>query len=228
MRDYAARVKPTVVIRLTQMFENRNCKSGGFTLIELLVVISIIIILMGLLFPAFKGVQDQAKRVQAKNDVTQIVTAINAFYTEYGQYPCGAQGGPDSNDYFTAGDAVLMDNLRGQFGASGLNTKGISFLQPPIAKDPSVPRSGIGSIGSTAGIYFDPWGAPYRVKMDNNYNNQLENPYTANTGAGFSVMNLGTMIWSIGKDGKGATTGTIGNGGSKKSADSDDDVISWQ
>jgi prepilin-type N-terminal cleavage/methylation domain-containing protein len=40
---------------------------GGFTLIELLVVITVIAILMALLFPAFKGVQDQAKRTQAKH-----------------------------------------------------------------------------------------------------------------------------------------------------------------
>ncbi len=63
---------------------------GGFTLIELLVVMTVIAILTALLFPAFKGVLDQAKRTQAKNDVTQIVTAVNAFYTEYGTYPrCG-------------------------------------------------------------------------------------------------------------------------------------------
>ena len=42
---------------------------------------------MGLLFPAFRGVQDQAKKTQSKNDLTQIVTAVNAFYTEYGKYP---------------------------------------------------------------------------------------------------------------------------------------------
>ncbi len=59
----------------------------AFTLIELLVVITVIAILMGLLFPAFRGVQDQAKRTQAKNDLTQIVTAVNAYYTEYGKYP---------------------------------------------------------------------------------------------------------------------------------------------
>ena len=59
----------------------------AFTLIELLVVIAIIAILIGLLFPAFKAVQDQAKRTQAKNDLTQIVNAVNAFYTEYGKYP---------------------------------------------------------------------------------------------------------------------------------------------
>src|SRR5437016_6511712 len=61
----------------------------GFTLIELLVVIAIIAILIGLLFPAFSAVQNQAKRTQAKNDVTQIVNAVNAYYTEYGQYPLG-------------------------------------------------------------------------------------------------------------------------------------------
>ena len=55
-------------------------RSHAFTLIELLVVITIIVVLMGLLFPAFRGVQDQAKRTQAKNDLTQIVTAVNAYY----------------------------------------------------------------------------------------------------------------------------------------------------
>ena len=55
---------------------------NAFTLIELLVVITIIVILMGLLFPAFRGVQDQAKKTQAKNDLMQIVTAVNAYYTE--------------------------------------------------------------------------------------------------------------------------------------------------
>ena len=61
--------------------------SRAFTLIELLVVIAIIAILVGLLFPAFKAVQNQARQTQAKNDLTQIVNAVNAFYTDYGKYP---------------------------------------------------------------------------------------------------------------------------------------------
>src|SRR5947208_8337361 len=59
----------------------------AFTLIELLVVIAIIAILVGLLFPAFKAVQNQARSTQPKNDLTQIVNAVNAFYTDYGKYP---------------------------------------------------------------------------------------------------------------------------------------------
>src|SRR3954470_21392186 len=86
----------------------------AFTLIELLVVIAIIAILIGLLFPAFKGVQNQARQTQAKNDLTQIVTAVNAFYTDYGRYPIsgtsdvtyGPGGSPTDNE-------ILLKELRG-------------------------------------------------------------------------------------------------------------------
>src|SRR5215468_6047363 len=64
-----------------------STRPSAFTLIELLVVIGIIAILVGLLFPAFKAVQNQARSTQAKNDLTQIVNAVNAFYTDYGRYP---------------------------------------------------------------------------------------------------------------------------------------------
>src|ERR1041384_6644593 len=59
----------------------------AFTLIELLVVIVIIAVPAGIAFPVFQSIQNSAKKTQAKNDVTQIVTAVNAFYTEYGKYP---------------------------------------------------------------------------------------------------------------------------------------------
>ncbi len=61
--------------------------SRGFTLIELLIVIAIIGILMALLFPAVGSAIDAARRAQAKNDVTQIATAITAYETEYGRLP---------------------------------------------------------------------------------------------------------------------------------------------
>ena len=48
---------------------------------------AVIAVLLGLAFPIFRGVIERAKKVQAKNDVIQIVTAVNAFYTEYGRYP---------------------------------------------------------------------------------------------------------------------------------------------
>ena len=204
-----------------------NSKSQrGFTLIELLVVITIIAILMALLFPAFKGVQDQAKRTQAKNDVTQVVTAINAFYTEYGKYPCDAQTGTDAVDFFTADDTSnnkLFDILRGDPNngfVQTYNPKAIAFFQPAIAKDTANPKSGIGGNGRL----YDPWGSCYLVRMDNNYSGFVENPYGSN--AGFNPIQLGAIAWSIGRDLDGAKTAT--SGGDKKTGVFDDDVISWQ
>ena len=199
---------------------------GGFTLIELLVVIAIIAILMALLFPAFTVVQEQAKRTQAKNDIAQIVTAVNAFYTEYGQYPCDAQTGNDGADFFADDDNAnntLFDILRGDptnGNVQTYNPKAIAFFQPMVAQDLDNPRSGIGGNGKL----YDPWGSCYRVRMDNNYSGAVENPYSGN--AGFSPIRLGVIAWSIGKDLNGAKT-AIG-GGDKKMGTCNDDVISWQ
>ena len=200
---------------------------GAFTLIELLVVITIIAILLGLLFPAFTGVQDQAKRTQAKNDLLQIVTAVNAFYTEYGQYPCITQTGADTADYYTSNDANrkdIMDTLRVPLPSAppALNPKGIVFVQPPSVKNdtPGQRKSGVGSDG----IWHDPWGTSYQVKIDNNYNGLLINPYTAN--AGFSTLNAGVLAWSFGKDSQSQSI--PGPPSDKNTGTNHDDVISWQ
>ncbi len=194
---------------------------SAFTLIELLVVITIIAILIALLFPAFKGVQDQAKRTQAKNDVTQIVTAVNAFYTEYGKYPTAATvettlgpgGSPTTNQ-------TLFDPLRGVEAIPTLNPRQIVFISPPDVKDSASPRSGIGTTTGT-GQFFDPWGQNYVVRIDADYNNQVANPYSQDAGA--APLQLGVIAWSFGKDGSSSATPSGKNTGT-----ADDDVISWQ
>lgn len=201
--------------------------ASAFTLIELLTVIAIIAVLMGLLFPALGAVKEQARKTQAKNDLTQIVTAVNAFYTEYGRYPADANTGADADDYFAGDDSnnnVLFDVLRVPSQTNGnalkYNPRLVPFLSVPVVKDTSAPKSGIGGNGR----YYDPWGAPYRVRMDTNYNNNLQNPYSRN--AGFDPINSGAIAWSTGKDKEGAKDKT---GASDKNAGtSADDVISWQ
>ena len=192
----------------------RSFRAGGFTLIELLIVIGIIAILIGLLFPAFKGVQDQARRTQAKNDLTQIVTAVNAFYTEYGRYPttattdAAATYGPGGS---TTENGGLFSELRAT--STTLNTRQIVFISPPDAKDQNNPRSGI---KTSTGGYYDPWGSEYAVALDADYNNQVANPYTSNAGATPNLQN-GVIAWSLGKDGVQGTD-----------FKASDDVISWQ
>jgi prepilin-type N-terminal cleavage/methylation domain-containing protein len=205
----------------------------AFTLIELLVVIAIIAILVGLLFPAFKAVQNQARSTQAKNDLTQIVNAVNAFYTDYGKYPIsgtsdltfGPGGTPTNNE-------TLLRELRGCtatmtgdcLAAATINTRQIVFISPPDVKNSGNPRSGIGTTagaGGNIGQYFDPWGSNYVIRIDGDYNNQVANPYTMNAGA--TPLALGVIALSLGTDQMGGVGSADKNAGTAS-----DDVISWQ
>jgi len=199
--------------------ECRITNEQGFTLIELLVVIAIIAVLLGLAFPVFQGVLDRARNVQAKNDVTQIVTAVNAFYTEYGKYPLVAADTIISGAS-TPSNAALFNVLRGLDATN--NPRQIVFISPPDVKNPANPRSGIGTT-TGAGQYYDPWGTPYLVEIDGDYDNQIANPYTANAGA--TPLRIGVIAWSLGKDKAGATAAASGD---KKTGTYKDDVISWQ
>src|SRR5881275_1382949 len=84
------------VARHSSAVADRRYRRTAFTVIELLVVIVIIAVLIGLAFPVYQGVQNQAKKTQAKNDLVQIVTAVNAFYVEYGRYPTDAAADADA------------------------------------------------------------------------------------------------------------------------------------
>ena len=218
--------------------------SSAFTLIELLVVIAIIAILIGLLFPAFRAVQNQAKQAQAKNDLTQIVNAVNAFYTDYGKYPIATPGadvvyGPSG----TANNALFKELLgcptTGAIpptcsGNSTLNTRQIVFISPPAVKNPASPRSGIATLAATIscapaaiGDFVDPWGTPYNVEIDGDYNNQITtNPYGDNNGAGPQPLTIGVIAWSLGNDWVLGTKTALCAGNNVYT--NSDDVISWQ
>ena len=203
-------------------------RKAAFTLAELLLVIVIIVILVGLAFPVFQGVLDRARNLQAKNDVTQIVTAVNAFYTEYGKYPLVTAdtiygpGGTSSADLFYSLRAVALGANAPVNGVPAINTRQIVFISPPDVKNPANPRLGIGTT-TGAGQYYDPWGTPYLVEIDGDYDNQIANPYTANAGA--TPLRIGVIAWSLGKDKAGATAAASGD---KKTGTYKDDVISWQ
>jgi type II secretory pathway pseudopilin PulG len=179
-----------------------------------------------------KAVQNQARQTQAKNDLTQIVNAVNAFYTDYGKYPLaagiatdttfGLGGSPTTNE-------TLFTELRGCSTVAGscpavaaINTRQIVFISPPDVKNAASPRSGIGiTAGGDMGQYFDPWGNNYVVRIDGDYNNQVANPYAANAGA--NPLQLGVIALSLGADQMGGVGSADKNAGTAS-----DDVISWQ
>jgi prepilin-type N-terminal cleavage/methylation domain-containing protein len=94
----------------------------GFTLIELLVVISIIGLLASVIlisFPsAMKGVRDATR----KNDIHQIMVALEVYYAVYDEYP--ASGGASSpNGGWDNSNDGSWDNLESALTESGILPK---------------------------------------------------------------------------------------------------------
>jgi prepilin-type N-terminal cleavage/methylation domain-containing protein len=217
----------------------RHSDERAFTLIELFTVMAVVAILFGLAFPAFIAVMERARKTQAKNDLTQILTAVNAYYTEYGKYPL--TGGTDvTYTGATAGivsgssNAALIDVLRNNTASvvngtivTTWNPRGIVFIQPPTSSVSNPAKSGLDS----AGVWHDPWGSPYNVMIDGNYDNQITNPYTDTPGG--STLYSGVVTWAFGKNGAlgggpPATGFSSSEGGTASNFSGSGDVISWQ
>jgi prepilin-type N-terminal cleavage/methylation domain-containing protein len=67
--------------------KNRTERLGAFTLIELLMVIAIVGILAGILIPTVGLVRENANVAASKSQISQYLTAIQSFKSEYGYYP---------------------------------------------------------------------------------------------------------------------------------------------
>lgn len=219
--------------------------ASAFTLIEMIVVMLIIATLAALLMGAATSAFDRARRTQAKNDVTQIVTAISAFYTEYGRYPVVSTittdafygtlptGVPLPSGCTNAGtNNVLLNVLRNittDPNTVALNPRQIIFLSPGGAKNTTPPRGGIATADN---CYYDPWGSQYAVLIDSNYDNTLTNPYSDTDGsAGTTPLRFGVVAYSYGKNGTlgggSASSPYTPEGGSAGVFKGSSDILSW-
>ena len=144
------------------------CKA--FTLVELLTVIVIIAILMGLLLPAVNQVRIQANKTKAKGEAIAIVSAVKAFYAEYGKYPSNPASAPNGDQIIGPSNGGLIDVLRAtqisspSWNASNAqNTRGVVYLDAQLVKNPDIPKGGIATKAVTSsggpvaiGDYIDP------------------------------------------------------------------------
>ena len=134
----------------------------AFTLIELLVVISIIAVVVGLMFPAVRGVRNAARNATAKNDVVQLANAIKSFYVEYGHYP----------DTFGGSETTGSNNkelIRCLTGSNvGGNTRMIRYLE--VSNTSARNRTGL----NESGEWIDPWQQSYIAFADTDYNGQIQ------------------------------------------------------
>jgi prepilin-type N-terminal cleavage/methylation domain-containing protein len=232
-----------------------SLSKGAFTLVELLVVIGIIVVLMSLLLTAVPAVKDAQRKLDARQTSTQIVAALNAYYTEYAKFPpVEAQAAtPQSATKDTmVGDPAmntqqqnntLFYTLRaipkGPNEGSLLNPRKVVFYDGKVATlSSNKPRGGFydrAANGSAppdqeGGSLYDPWGKQFGVIMDTTGDERIDlaSVYTDFGGddpTSGKAPRKRAGAFSMGKD------ETLGNNGDRVYRNNNtvsDDVVSWE
>ena len=166
---------------------------AAFTLIELLIVIVIIAVLAGVAFPVTAMVMDAARNAEAKNEVRNIANAISMYELEYGRLPLPAGSGGDME--LATDNGTLMAVLSGE-NVDDLNPKEKVFYEGKQAKgiEQELPTGGI--YGSGQRVFLaDPWGGPYYVMIDADYDGKL----TGIPGMEGEELRKKVAVWSEGK-----------------------------
>lgn len=150
-------------------------RRGGFTLIELLVVVSIIAVLAAAGFGVGLKVQNTARKKTAEAAAQAIVQAVNSYYSDNGSMPV-PQGvsSTEGGTSFTTNSAdgiKILNILAGN--EDQVNTRQVKYLTTTEAKGK---KGGLvyNQSGREVTGMFDPWGNPYTVVLDTNYEERLE------------------------------------------------------
>ena len=159
----------------TKLFSNTTKrKLSAFTLIELLIVIVIIAILASVAFPVTALVMEQARKAEAKNEVTNLVNAIKMYELEYGKLPFQAgEGGESDLEMDTFQDNII--SVLAGYNVDGLNPRLKPFYEGKTAKNSDAEKPAGGLFGSDEQLQLaDPWGNEYFITIDSNYDNIIQ------------------------------------------------------
>ncbi len=188
----------------------------AFTLIEMLVVIAIIGILAGILLPVIASSKAKAKIVQAKTEMKNLAVAISAFQAQYSIFPTSdtdARGGVDMT--YTNGNSDIIRILLDVDEAGTVNEGHKRNPQKTVFLNGKMVQTGQPGIGKDYN-FRDPWGTPYVITLDLNYDNACEDKI-------YGKFRVPVMIWSYGPN---RIPGPFGSGGNPDVKENDD-VRSW-
>jgi prepilin-type N-terminal cleavage/methylation domain-containing protein len=240
----------------------------AFTLIELLVVIAIIAILTSLSLVVIAKVKEDGHKKEAQREIRALLNAIIAYHSDTGTFPVsgavttiatiahgdftyggaaldavfGASGSWSSNNSEVM--AILMD--REKYG-NGMPTVNFGHVKNPrkklyLSDVDMVASADMPGLGPDL-VFRDPWGNPYVISFDLNYDEKCADALYAKSGvsretggSGYNgLINAsdasgasnafeysgGVMIWSLGPDKKA-------NAQAANTVPNRDNILSWK
>jgi len=143
-------------------------------------------------FAAGNAAITRARKTTTMATAVAIESAVNNFYTEYGEMPSGIE----ITD--TSKDASLVKTLRGDDPAR--NTRKIRFLS---VKEGTNHMNGVDPV--TLKI-FDPWGQGYQVILDTRYTEVIT---VTRGGITETLKGRRVAVFSVGKDGLAGTADDV-------------------
>jgi len=169
----------------------RGSGVSGFTLIEMMVVIAIIGLLAGLIMAGLKVAQRQSTNTKARHGVAQLKTAWETFLVDYKRFPDIGANSKEGAYVITGQDVLQILRGREDYKVNGVvqNPRKLSYMD----------------FHQNATQYLDPWGKPFRMALDTDYDGKV-------TAMG-QALRGNVVVWSAGEDGEDGT---------------DDDVTSWR
>lgn len=94
----------------------------GFTLIELLIVVVIIGILASIAIPKFAATKDKAKLASVKTDLRNVMTAQEAYFSDYFVYASFANLQSKLNTSLSSGNTISVATNASGFTATVSNS----------------------------------------------------------------------------------------------------------
>ena len=168
-------------------------------------VVMFLILVVGAIFESPGADISIAKKTTALATETAVESSITNFYKDYGTLPKV----PTEVKTNTPAGVELLTILRGMETSATLqNIRGIKFLSVREGKNG---KNGLIYDPSGAFIVglYDPWGNPYTVVLDHDYDEQLHFTYGGRT---VDLRGRRVAAYSPGKDGKPGTA---------------DDILTW-
>ena len=144
----------------------------------------------------------KARKVTALATATDLENSINQFYLDYGALPNPGTSKLSRDIVFDTsgpeGQQLLSILMAKESGPAPQNLKKIVYF---IGRSGKGGKNGLIPLPSGLSELRDPWGNPYQVLIDGDYDELMTPP--ANSGSPAPVKGRRVLVYSLGRAGKG-------------------------